>query len=102
MLPTSHRLSPLLSSPELKFTDKDGKLQARELTGTRDEIRQKVEADKSIPKDERHYVLRMFGSPGQPLALTPWDESELGTSSNPTGGYKTLPWFGWMPVPMDF
>lgn len=33
---------------ELKFTDKDGKLQARELTGTRDEIRQKVEADKTL------------------------------------------------------
>jgi len=87
---------------ELKFTDQDGKLQTRELAGTRDEIPKKIEADKSIPKDERQYVLRALGSPGHPLALSPWDQSDEGGPANTTSAYDAFSWFGWPLVPQDF
>jgi serine protease Do len=87
---------------ELKFTDKDGKMQTRDLAGTRDDIRKKIEADKSIPKDERQYVLRALGSPGHPLALSPWEQSEEGGLSNTSSAYDAFSWFDWPLVPMDF
>ena len=56
----------------------------------------------SIPKDERQCVLRTLGSPGHPLALSPWEESEEGGPANTTSAYDAFSWFGWPLVPMDF
>ena len=52
---------------DLRFTGKDGKTQNREFTGTRDEIRRKLNQDKSVPTDERQYALRSLESGPTPV-----------------------------------
>ena len=56
----------------------------------------------AFPKDERQYVTHTLGSPGHPLALFPSDEPQDSGTANPSSTYDILPWFGWVPVPMDF
>ncbi len=45
---------------EIEYRGKDGKKEARKFSGTRDEIRKAIEADKDLPRDERSHLLRAF------------------------------------------
>jgi hypothetical protein len=57
----------------IRHTDPQGKLQTHEFEGTRDEIRQKIEADTDLTPAERAHLLRSLDvrGPGSPVLILP-------------------------------
>jgi len=56
---------------EINFRDRDKQLIKREYTGSREEIRKAVKADKDLPADEREHLLRSLDQQTSAFSLLP-------------------------------
>jgi hypothetical protein len=54
---------------EIKYRDKDGKVESRHFAGTHDELRKAIEAQKDLPDNEREHLLRALDLPGHGLEI---------------------------------
>jgi membrane-associated protease RseP (regulator of RpoE activity) len=54
---------------EIKFRDDHGKLESRAFQGTREQIRNDVEAQKDLPANERNQLLRAIAMSNRPLEM---------------------------------
>lgn len=59
---------------EIDYRDAKGKQIHREFVGTREEIKEAVEADKDLPDAERQHLLRSLDQHEQPVYVFPWLE----------------------------
>lgn len=56
---------------EIKYRDKEGKVDTRTYEGTREEVRKAIRAEKDMPDAERGHLLRAMGMPGSILGFGP-------------------------------
>jgi C-terminal processing protease CtpA/Prc len=54
---------------EIKYRDKDGKVETRTFAGTHEELRKAIEAQRDLPESEREHLLRALGLPGHAFEL---------------------------------
>jgi len=54
---------------EIKYRDKEGKIETRHFEGTREEIAMAIEEQKDLPADEREHLKGALGMAGNPLEL---------------------------------
>jgi len=70
---------------EIKYRDKDGKIETRSFEGTHDELRKAIESQQNLPDSEREHLLRALDLPGQGfeidlpgLRIVPGEASQSG------------------------
>ena len=56
---------------EIKYRDKEGKVDTRTYEGTREELRKAIQSEKDMPDAERGHLLRAMGMPGSLLGFGP-------------------------------
>jgi len=61
---------------EIDFRDKDGKKEHKSFEGTREELRKNIQAEKELPVDEQHHLLRVLNlhEPVIEFHLPPFDK----------------------------
>jgi len=54
---------------EIKYRDKEGRVESRTFQGTHDELRKAIEAQKDLPDSEREHLLRALDMPGHGFGI---------------------------------
>jgi len=71
---------------EIKYRDKEGKVETRTFEGTHDDLRKAIEAQKDLPDSEREHLLRALDMPGHGFEIDlPGVRIVPGGDSRPSG-----------------